>query len=472
MTHLSRRAWLALVAASACRGAPPATRVERREHSPRERPPRAPRATAADVIVIGAGVAGLAAARELHARGAHVIVLEARPRVGGRVVTDRRWPELPVDLGASWVHGVDGNPVTALLAAADARTVATDPEDYVTRDARGGPIDDALERAGEATWRGVARALEAAQRASDLRRDLRGAFDAIVARRGDPPEVRRYLRWAFHTNVEHEYAGDASDLSLRHYDDGEAFGGGDRFVASGYDVVPRRLAEGLDVRLGHVVTRLTHGADGVTAACERGAFRAARAVVTVPVGVLRRGAIAFDPPLPASWREALTRVGMGVLTKTVVRFPRAFWSGDDAQTIGRLATADGRLRHAEMVDLHRASGVPALMVFDAGSEGAAVDGLPADERAASVTEALRGMYGAAPAPVGVVVSRWADDAFTGGSYSYLRPGATPADRDALATPMGDRVFFAGEATSRAHAATVHGAYLSGVREARRILALG
>jgi monoamine oxidase len=195
-------------------------------------------------------------------------------------------------------------------------------------------------------------------------------------------------------------------------------------------------------------------------------------VITLPVGVLKLGSVEFSPPLPGPKQAAIGRLGVGVLNKVYLRFPSAFWARDTKQAdiIGIVSKNKGEW--SESYDFSPHTGSPDLLMFNAGAFGLAIEKWT-DERI--VTEAmavLRRLFGAsAPAPTAHIITRWGADPFAGGSYSHLAPGSTPADRDALAAPVGDRLFFAGEASSRAYPALVTGAYLSGLREGKRVARL-
>ncbi|MBL8625970.1 MAG: FAD-dependent oxidoreductase [Myxococcales bacterium] len=427
----------------------------------------APASTRADVVVIGAGMAGLAAARALADAGVATIVVEGRDRIGGRVWTDRSLG-VPLDLGASWIHGVRGNPLTALADRVGARRIATDYDDHAIRDHAGRALSAGERRA---IARGLAEVLakvDADSERRDADRDLAAAIADVVADLEPSPRERALLAYAIASVIEHEYATAIADLSQFERDYGDEYGGADVIFAEGYDQLTRALAAGLDVRTGHAVTRIAHGADGVRVATDRGAVTAPRALVTLPLGVLKAGAVGFDPPLPARKQAAIAALGVGVLDKLYLRFPRVFW--DDATLLGYVAPADAPGQWAEGLNLHALTGQPILLMFNAGAYAAALEAMADDAIVAAAMAALRAMYGAdVPDPEATLLTRWGRDRFAGGSYSHLRPGATGADLDALAAPIDDRLYFAAKATHRHHPATVHGAYLSGLAAAEAIL---
>ncbi|MEN9933597.1 MAG: hypothetical protein RLZZ387_176 [Chloroflexota bacterium] len=434
--------------------------------------PHSPSAAAhrdADVIVVGAGVSGLAAARALADAGRRVIVLEARERIGGRVWTDRSWPGMALDLGASWIHGTQGNPLTAL--ARKAGIVTAPPTDYESLwryEPGARELSDSADEALDENFEDLEE--RSAELADELRSDgedisLQAAFDQLLAGRRLSQAQRRRLDYAINTSIEHEYAADASELSLLHWDQGEGFDGDDVIFPGGYDQVPSHLAAGLDVRLGHAVSRIAYGPRGVEVTTSRGTLRAERAVVTLPLGVLKRGAVTFDPPLPARKQEAIRRLGMGVLNKVYLRFPRAFWPREP-HMLGYIAPRKGEW--AEWLNVQRYLGKPVLLGFNAGSYGRQIEQLTDRQVVAAAVGALRDMFGPrVPEPEAALITRWGADPLAGGSYSFLAAGASPEDYDALAAPVAGRLFFAGEHTSRDYAATVHGALISG-REAAEV----
>jgi monoamine oxidase len=417
----------------------------------------------ADVLVIGAGIAGLAAARALTDAGLRVKVLEARDRIGGRVNTSTELG-IPVDLGASWIHGVTGNPITQLARQAKLKTVPTDYDNI----ARRGPAGQLLEDTGiDDLAEDVLERVDAIARDRQRRKQpditLRAGINQALAPMRLSADGVRNLEYAINTGVEHEFAADVSELSLYQRDYGDELGGGDVIFADGYTGIARALATGLDIVLNTAVTRIAHNARGVTVNTRTGMFAAPRAIITLPLGVLKGGAIQFDPPLPADKRAAIQKLGMGLLNKTVLRFSEVFWD-DDVDLIGFVSTRRGEW--AEWLNLAKLAEQPLLMGFNAGVYARALETRDDNATTRAALDVLRAMYGARiPEPTGVLISRWAADPFARGSYSFMTPGATEATREALAEPVAARLFFAGEATHDAYPSTVHGAYLSGVRAA-------
>ena len=422
------------------------------------------------VLVIGAGIAGLACARELVSAGLAVTVLEARDRIGGRVHTDRRWPGVALDLGAAWIHGRRHNPIDAIARRLGARLLPTDYDASVLfgPDGREVPARQAaaIEARFEAVMAAVCRLARERRRAGAADLSLGAAIRQVVTPMALSPFARLALDAAINTTIEHEMAADVDDLSAAHWDEGASLPGGDVLFPDGYDAVARHLGAGLDVRLGEVVREIAHGPSGVVVTTARGEHRGARVVVTLPVGVLQHAPPRFSPAWPGDKQRALGRLGMDGLDKGYLRFPRAFWARPGVEVLGHVAAERGRF--GESYDYQRVTGAPILALFNAARFARTLEALPDADVVARAMAFLRTIFRDAPSPAGAIVTRWGADPFARGAYSHLPPGATPADRDALAAPLGDRVFFAGEATHRDHPATVHGAFLSGVREARRV----
>ena len=423
-----------------------------------------------DVLVLGAGMAGLAAARQLARAGRRVRLLEARARIGGRVFTSAAWPDLPIDLGASWIHGHRGNPLTALAAEARAPTLATDVDNVAAWWADGRPLSDRELARQAALGEAFEDAIVEAQDAAPDRplADVLRAVSERVARTGDDRAL--LAQWA-NSTVEQEYAGALERLSTSWFDGAEAYPGEDRLFPAGYGALPRHLGAGLDVRLDTPVTRIAWRRDPIEIHTPRGVHTARQLVVALPLGVLQSGGVVFDPPLPPSRREALHEgLAMGLLNKVALRFDRPFWPVD-RDWLQVVDAAPGEF--AEWVTLHRVTGRPALFGFNAAGAAERIEGLDDAATVDLAMRRLRGVFGRGiPSPVAAQVSRWKADPWARGSYSCVPTGSLPSQRRALGEPLDDRVMFAGEHCHPTHPATVHGAYLSGVEAARRLAASG
>lgn len=414
------------------------------------------------IAVIGAGMAGLAAARALRDAGAEVTVFEARDRIGGRVWTDRSWPGLPVDMGASWIHGLTGNPLTALALEAGA---ALHPTDYASAAAFG----RGRERPYPAEpWEMLAAAQEQAWQA-DRDLSLRAAVEASPDWATMTSAERDAFRAAVHRMVEHEYGADWGALSAWSYDEAEAFGGGDALFPQGYDQLATHAARGLAIRLGARLTAVRATRDGLRLTFADGSETEADAMVcTLPLGVLQSGDVTFDPPLAPARQAAIESLGMGLLNKCWLRFdaPPPVPAADWILNLGPPADL-----WPEWVNPSAAAPAPLLLAFNAGPRAEEVEALDDAATLSSAHAALKGMFGSAfPAPRAAKVSRWRADPFAYGSYSFHAIGSGADTRRALAGLDWDgQLAFAGEAASADHPSTVHGAWLSGLAAAEALL---
>jgi monoamine oxidase len=417
-----------------------------------------------DVVVIGAGLAGLGAATALRATGRSALVLEASGRIGGRAWTAYP-PELGgvwFDMGAVWLHAAEDNPLVPIAQAAGDSLLRADelrrertfvgtreatPAEYADYAGAWGRFEDMaariLQTCDDAPLAAVARAMP-------------DDAWAVTVETWEGPII---------------CCADADDFSLRDWQ---------RNVLSGSNLVPqggigafveRRLGKGLDIRLATPVTRIGWNGPGgrVTVETPRGAITANAAIVTVSTGVLAAGAIEFNPPLPADTLCSIHALPLGLAMKVALRA-----NGPDRLDLPLHCSIDRQVAR---------SGDPAMgfQCWPHGRDyiqgwigGSNAWRLAREGEAATVDFALgqlRAVFGGRVdrllAGSSRVVTRWDADPFVRGAYSYVRPGDADA-RVALAQPLADgHLLFAGEACHDGFASTVAGAWISGQDAARR-----
>lgn len=425
-----------------------------------------------DTIVIGAGVAGLTAARLLTRAARRVVVVEARDRVGGRVWTDRR-NGLVTDLGASWIHGVTDSPVAAAAEAFGMRTVEftvggyqpdSRPIAYYGPDGRR-MTDAAARRFADDIHAVDATLIEVVAVCAPDASYRDATEEALVHQRWDDDRTQRVREYLEHRSEE-QYGAWIEDLAAHGLDD-DSIDGDEVVFPDGYDRLPEHLAEGLDVRLEHVVSRVEWSAGGVRVETGRGTFTARNAVVTVPVGVLQSDAFVIEPALPEPVSGALGRLKMNAFEKVFLRFPTKFW--DAGVYAIRQQGPDGRRWHS-WYDLTAVHGEPTLLTFAAGPAAVETHDWRDEDVVDSVLAQLRRLFAdRVEQPTHVHITDWQDDPFARGSYAYMTVGSTTEDHDILATPIGGVLHIAGEATWTDDPATVTAALHSGHRAASTIL---
>ena len=412
------------------------------------------------IIVIGAGISGLAAARELTEQGHEVTVLEARERIGGRVHTEREDGHV-TDLGASWIHGIDNSPLfeTVREFGMDTREFTVGsyqpggrPIAYFTRDGERLSDDAAREFAEE-----LNRFLEVldTELTREPEREFTSYADAVEQVLESWDGHRDLIRDFHQHRTEEQYGVRWDHLDARGLL--EDMPEGDEVVfPNGFDELATRLAEGLDVRTGVTVKGIMGGGNPDTpilVVTDSGYHTVSQVIVTVPVGVLKE--IEFEPPLPETHRRVLAGLHMNHFEKVFLEFPERFW--DEGVYAIRQQLAG---KWHSWYDMTATSGKPTLLTFAAGDTAKGVTEVVVPE----ILERLRLLYGDVPEPVRVTITNWQNDPFSRGSYAYAGIGTRDADRDLLAEPFGG-IHIAGEATWGDDPATVTAALMSGRRAA-------
>lgn len=413
------------------------------------------------VIVIGAGIAGLAAAQRLKQKGFAVIVLESQDRAGGRLRTDRSLG-IAFDEGASWIHGPKGNPITDLASRAGASTFRTDDDSVRVYDANGTAYADAALTQAENQFNS---ALDAVRNAGSLQQSFESVFLSLYPSQAG----NRLWKYMLSAYLEFNTGADVAQLSSKYFDDDEEFGGADVIVTNGFDGMATYLAQGLDVRLKTPVSAVDYSGGKVRVTADGQTLEGDYAVIAVPLGVLQRNVIAFTPALPASKATAIGQLQMGNVNKFFLLWDSAFWDAN-LQYIGYTPETKGKFNY--FLNVRKFASANALMTFALGNYATATESMSDSEVVQEVMLHLRSIYGSGiPSPSHLLRTRWGQHPHTYGAYSFVSVGASSAAFDTVAAPVSNRLFFAGEHTHRAYRGTVHGAYLSGLREADRILDL-
>lgn len=430
------------------------------------------------VIVVGAGMAGLVSARLLHDSGFAVTVLEARDRLGGRVWTDDRLGA-PLDLGGSWVHGVDGNPLTLWCEKLGIDLIESQGERLLIDKRATAPTREGQRRRAVMGRLAFKAAIEWASWKSKAMVRVNGPRSISVRQAVEPllgarwlPEVDRLVVATFVEMSEGVQSAPWDKVAAEEWFPTEGL---DRNAQpkGGFRPLIDDAAVGLNVRHGVAVERVAWTGDGVTAILQGGErIEADRAVIAVPAGLLRAGRPVLDPMPPPAQRAALDRLGYGggILGKIYLRFPRRFWP-EQPKWFGRLPDApERRGTFNTWVNHQQETGLPILLSFANGQTAIHLDREAPDAEVTAVAmKSLRIMFGDdIPEPEAMVFPRWLSDPWSLGGYSYPGVGSDPDDGTNHARPLGGRVFFAGEATEPVEYGTVHAALWSGEQTAEAI----
>ncbi len=413
------------------------------------------------VIVIGAGISGLASATKLIQEGFTVIILEAQEKVGGRLRTDRSLG-VAFDEGASWIHGPSGNPITNLASESGASTFLTDNDNISTYDIDGSQYSDAILSDAEDEYDD---ALNDVINAGSQAEDFQSVFNSLYPSQADN-RLWKYMLSAF---LEFSLGGDISKLSSKFFDDDEVFNGDDLIITNGYDKIANHLAQELDIRLNTRVSTIDYTTEEVKVTADGNVITGDFVVVSVPLGVLKNNSINFSPSLPSDKLSAISKTNMGNVNKFLLVWDTAFWD-IDLQYIGYTPETKGKFNY--FLNANKFASVNALMTFAFGDYASITEGMSDVEIIDEIMSHLKSIYGdAIPNPTNMLRTKWGQNINSFGAYSYATVGTTTEDFDTLAESVNDRMFFAGEHTNRDYRGTVHGAYLSGEREAAKIIDL-
>ncbi|VFQ92695.1 unnamed protein product [Cuscuta campestris] len=425
------------------------------------------------VIVIGAGFAGLAAARALSDASFKVVVLESRNRIGGRAHTNYSFG-FPVDLGASWLHGVcDENPLAHVIGRLGLPLYRTsgdnsvlydhDLESYALFDMNGNKVPQELVSNVGVTFESILKETEKIRQEFSEDISMKRAISLVFERR---PDLRmdglgnKVLQW-YLCRMEGWFAADADTISLKCWDKEELLPGGHGLMVRGYRPVINTLAKGLDIRLGHRVEKVVRRYNGVKVTVEDGrTFLADAAVVAVPLGVLKLNRITFEPKLP-DWKEvAIKELGIGIENKIALHFGDIFWP--NVEFLG--VVAETTYECSYFLNLHKATGHPVLVYMPAGQLARDIEKMSDEDAAKLAFTQLKRILPNASEPIQYLVSHWGTDVNSLGSYSYDTVGKSHDLYERLRVPV-DNLFFAGEATSIDYPGSVHGAYSTGLMAA-------
>ena len=300
-------------------------------------------ADATHIAVIGAGISGLAAAKTLADAGKSVTVFEARDRIGGRIWTDNSL-DIPLDMGASWIHGVNHNPITELARQAHAKTLITD-ESYIIRGNNGRLIEDV-----------------------------------------DAPDWLENV-----ISIQHDSGADTSDLNLHAYNDEEEYAGEEVIFLAGYASILSTLEGNYTVKKSTKVTMVSHGQSGVKINATGGEYAFDAVIITLPLGVLKRNIVTFEPELPKQKRQAIERLGMGTLDKLYLLFDEPFWD-KDATWIITPENGLPRGHFNQWLNLYKYLDLPIILAFNGGPPAIELSELTDEDIVKRAVASLRNSY--------------------------------------------------------------------------------
>lgn len=418
------------------------------------------------IIIIGAGIAGLSAANHLRHSGSDVTILEARDRIGGRIHADCSWG-FPIAKGATWIHDAKNNPMLNLAQQYGCQVFSYDRGKSYTFTSQGQLLPETeIAAFNEVFEKALAKAKDYALNASEdcsLAEALQHFWNTDYF---NPIwQVLFAKRLKFFEN----YMGEKYErLSARYWDLGGSLAKENFIIRDGYSAILRGLAQDCDIKLNTCVKVINYQQKKIKIITNNGDYSADKLLITLPLGVLKTKQVTFIPELPKIKQDAIDIIGMGLFDVIGLKFTKTFWPNQASSMY--IFNSTEAITCNVFFNLQPVFNQPILFGYVGGSTACALEALTDQQVLDKTMQTLSNAFCSdLSLPEKYFITRWGSDPFSLGSYSYVAVGATAQHFINLSTPIDNKLYFAGEATNaHLYDATVHGAYLSGIREAKRI----
>ncbi|KRZ59289.1 Lysine-specific histone demethylase 1B [Trichinella nativa] len=433
------------------------------------------------VVVVGAGISGIAAARQLQNFGVNVVVLEIKEKAGGRIVDDCSFG-VPVGRGGQLITGIINNPFCVLCFQAGINFRVLREECPLISERTGKIVNHDVDRQVECHFNALLDVIEHWQRRA-LMKKVDRCYSAHKC--GSSLEsVDEEELFNFHiSNLEYSCGSPLEMVSGLHWNQNEKFpqfAGSHALMTAGCARITDQLVEGLDVRYCKKVVGIDYSSEQVkVCTADEETFICDKVIVTVPLAVLKKECIEFLPALPDNKLKAISTLGCGIIEKIALRFSKNFWSKktNAADYFGSVSSKGQQRGFFNVFYDFTPPGSSddetcnVLMCYLSGESAQLIHSKTDEAIVDLCVQTLRKMFPEEdiPEPMKYMVTRWGQDPDIGMAYSYICVGATGDDYDAMAETVKGKVHFAGEATSRQFPQTFTGALVSGLREASKIL---
>ncbi|CDW77393.1 amine oxidase [Stylonychia lemnae] len=433
------------------------------------------------VIIVGAGISGLAAGQKLQNAGCDVTILEASLRVGGRIQSVMIGKDVMIDLGASWIGGTGKgtqskskwddqyNPIYQIALNNNITTIASldfdEGANQVFYTQKIGELDICQNDLNQYFEIFKDHLRSHLPLASD-QTSLEDIFQDFTVK--DEKYNQKFLKnftqsfiYAF------KNAADSDQLSARYVVSKQKFVGKDHVIKGGFQQITDELSKELKVLRNKQVVEVDYLNELITVKTSDGEiFSADKVIVSVPLGILKSKEIHFNPPLSLSKQESIERLGSGIMDKLFLEFDKVFW---DQDSVWFNYISDSDYKWIITANLFKYTDKPILMMFNIGRDAIAFSEQSDENVLASAMQTLRILYPNAPNYVNYKRTNWGHDKFTKMAFSYMQVGSNSQDPINIAASIDKKVYFAGEHTTFDFLGTAHGAYISGMDAAQAIL---
>ena len=413
-------------------------------------------------------MSGLTVAKLLHKSGFDVLVIEAKPHIGGRTYT-KEINGKNIDTGATWIEMFKGNPMTKIAKAYGLKVVKDDYKSIVAWDEQIGSFVKDIEKYYELAdkiWDAAIKFFKK-KRGNKTVADF---LESYLAKKNWSDKEKYYARFIFKIIIEMDYAGELDEVSLvdeYFIDTFDKKENEDALVIGGYKMILDKIKKGLKIELETVVNTIDYRKDRIKIKTDQGDFECDKVIFTASLGVLKSNAIRFQPKLPKAKRKAIQSLGFGFMEKIVLTFEKRFWK--KKEFVLYLKDSGNGLAFPSISDFTNEVGCPTLGIYYGAKYAKWLAKHSDEEILEKVLGILEKIFNQEKLkPTDYHISRWTTDPYFKGSYSFSNSDNTEKDIRALEKPVDNKVFFAGEATSVEGQGYAHGALMSGIREAKRL----